>query len=113
MAQAWVMLVETEDPESPVLYDPGEGWVSLGRKLAAAITKIARGEIGREITQYNTTALSNNLVVRGRVLLAIVFRYYSSGTSGQVLCDMNHLQTLALHGDNPDGVPQHLEYGAE
>ena len=95
------MKVETEPPWA--LEDPGEGWISLDRKLAAAITKIAKGEIGREITQYNTTALNNNQVVRGRVLLALVFRYYSSGTSGQVLYDMNHLQTLTLHGDNLEG----------
>ena len=69
------MMVETEEPWSPALEEPGEGWVSLDRKLAAAITKIARGEIRREITQYNTTTLNNHLVVRGRVLLAILFRY--------------------------------------
>ena len=102
LGQEWVMKVETEEPEA--LEDPGEGWISLDRKLAAALTKIAKGEIGREITQYNTTALNNNRVVRGRVLLALVFRYYSSGTSGQVLYDMNHLQTLTLHGDNWEGV---------
>ena len=95
------MKVETEEPWA--LEDPGEGWISLDRKLAAALTKIARGEIGREITQHNTTALNNNLVIRGRVLLAIVFRYYSSGTNGQVSYDMNHLQTLTLHGDNLEG----------
>ena len=98
LAQDWIMRVETD--ESWTLEDPGEGWVSLDRKLAAALTKIAKGEIGREITQHNTTALNNNRVIRGRVLLALVFRYYSSGTTGQVMYDMNHLQTLTLHGDN-------------
>ena len=85
----------------------------MDRKLAAARTRVAAGEIGCEITQYTNTALNNNLVVRGRVLLALVFRYYASGTSGQVLYDMNHLQTLTLEEDNLDGVPQHMEYGAE
>ena len=80
------MKVETEPPWA--LEDPGEGWISLDRKLAAAVTSIAKGEIGRDITRYNTTALSNNQVVRGRVLLALVFRY-SYGASGQVLYDMN------------------------
>ena len=105
------MKVEAEEPWA--LEEPGEGWISLDRKLAAAITRIAGGEAGREITQRNTTALSNSLVIRGRVLLAIVFRYYSSGASGQVLYDMNHLQTLSLHGDSLDGVPQYLEHGVE
>ena len=37
---------------------------------------------------------------RGRVLLAIVFRYYAAGNSAQVLYDLNHLQKLTLRGDN-------------
>ena len=45
---------------------------SLDRKLAAALTKIANGEIGRQITQATTTALNKNMVARGRVLLAFV-----------------------------------------
>ena len=96
------MRAETEDPWA--LEDPAEGWVSLDRKLAAALTKIAKGEIGHEITQRNTTALNNNRVIRGRVLLALVFRYYSSGTTGQAMYDMSHLQTLTLHGDTLDGI---------
>ena len=103
LAPEWVMMVDTEEPWSPALEEPGEGWVSLDRKLAAAITNIASGDIGRETTQYNTTTLNNHLVVRGRVLLAIVRRYYSAGTTGQVMCDMSHLQTLTLHGDSLDG----------
>ena len=109
LAQAWIMQVETADTET--LDDPGLGWISLDRKLASALIRIAKGEIGRELIQYHTAALNNNLVVRGRVLLAIVFRYYSSGTTGQVMFDMNHLQTLTLQGNNFGGLSQHLEYG--
>ena len=95
------MRVETD--ESWALEDPCEGWISLDRRLAAALINIAKGEIGRQTTQHNTTALNNNCVIRGRVLLALVFRYYSSSTTGQVLYDMNHLQTLALQNDNLEG----------
>ena len=105
------MKVETEEPEA--LEDLYEGCISLDRKLAAALTKIAKGEIGREITQYNTTALNNNRVVRGRVLLALVFQYYSSGASGQVLYDMNHLPNANLTWRQFGGGPQHVEYGVE
>ena len=80
------------------------GWVSLGRKLAAALTKIAHGEIGRELTQATTRALSHGRIIRGRVLLAIVFRHYASGNSGQVLYDMNHLQSLVLKDNNLESV---------
>ena len=65
------MRCETDDPS--LLNEPGEGWISLDRKLAAAFTKIAHGEIGRELAQATAMALNNGQLVRGRVLLAIVF----------------------------------------
>ena len=81
-----------------------KGWVSLDRKIAAALTKMATGEIGLEITQRSTTSLNNNTIARGRVLLAIVFRYYASGQSGQAMYDMNHLQSLVMEGDNLEAL---------
>ena len=56
------MNCETDDPSE--LSDPGDGWISLDRKLAAALTKIAHGEIGRELTQMTTMALNNGHIVR-------------------------------------------------
>ena len=47
------------------LSDPGVGWVSLDRKLAAALAKIAHGEVGRELTHMTTMALSNGQIARG------------------------------------------------
>ena len=38
--------------------------------------------------------------MRGRVLLHLIFEYYSSGNDGQVLYDMNHLQQLTLTNGN-------------
>ena len=43
LAQEWIMKVDNEEPWA--LEDPGEGWISLDRKLASAIPKIARGEL--------------------------------------------------------------------
>mgnify|MGYP000010823183 CR=1 FL=1 len=84
-------------------HDPGEGWVALDRKIAAALTKIAHGEIGRELTQMTTMSLNNGQFVRGRVLWAHVFCYYASGSSGQVLYDMSHLQSLKMTDNNLEG----------
>jgi hypothetical protein len=100
VAQARILQVETADPAE--LEYPGEGWVSLDRKIAAALTNMATGETGREITQRSNTCLNNNTIARGRVLLAIVFRHYASGQSEQAMYDMNHLQSLVMKGDNLD-----------
>ena len=89
LAKELIVRVETHDPSD--LENPGEGWISLDRKLADALAKVAHGEIGRHITQATTTALNNNMVARGRVLLALDLRYYTSGNNAQVLYDLNHL----------------------
>ena len=77
-----------------------KGGVSLDRKLTAALTKIAHDELGRQIKQTGTIALSNNVVARGRVLRALVARYYAPGNNALVLYDINHLQRLTLKGEH-------------
>ena len=68
LAYHWIRKCETEEPDS--LDKPGSGWISLDRKLAAALTEISHGQIGRELTQKSTIELSSGRIVRGRVLLA-------------------------------------------
>ena len=97
----WIRACAHESPEA--LQEPGNGWVALDRKIAAGLMLICHGELGRELTQMSTTMYNNDLIVRGRSLLAVVFRYYASSTSGQVLYDLNHLQSLRLVGDNAEG----------
>ena len=75
----------------------------MDRKIAAGLMLICHGELGRELTQMSTTMYINDQIVRGRSLLALVFRCYASSQSGQVLYDLNHLQGLRLIGDNVDG----------
>ena len=95
LAQEWILKVETHDLSE--LEEPGDGWISLDRKLAAAPTTIAHGEIGRQITRATTIALISNMVARGRVLLALVFRYYASGNNAQVLYELNRSHNFGSH----------------
>jgi hypothetical protein len=76
----WINKCATDVPYS--LQTPGDGWISLDRKIAAGLTRICHGELGREITQLANTMYYDGQIVRGRVLLALVFRDYASGTSG-------------------------------
>ena len=96
IAFPWVMKCESHEPSQ--LSWPGTGWVSLDRKLAAALTRIAHGEVGRELSQKTTESLSQNEIVRGGTLPAIVFRYYAHGSNGQVLYDMDHLSVAQYEG---------------
>ena len=78
-ALEWVMKVETH--EAVDLETPGDGWVTLDRKLAAALTKISHGVLGRQLTLTSNAALNSGQAARGRVLLALVFEYYSAGNT--------------------------------
>ena len=92
---------------NPLAYEVGQTWswmVSLDRRLAAAITKVSHGETGRVLTQMSTAALNSGQIARGRVLPATVFSYYASGSSGQVLYDMSHLQTLVMRDNNLEAL---------
>ncbi len=111
LSREWNLKVGNHDATQ--LEEPGEGWISLDREVAAALTKIAHGEIGRHNTQATTTALSNHAVARGGVLLAFVFRYYASGNNAQVLYDLNHRHGCVLKRRPPRIISQHMEYGFE
>ncbi len=66
----WIRACARERPED--LQEPGPGWISLDRKIAAALMLICHGELGRELTQMSTTMYNNDQIVRGRSLLALV-----------------------------------------
>ncbi len=68
----WIRACAVESPAD--LSTPGEGWVALDRKIAAGLMLICHGELGRELTQMSTTMYNNDQIVRGRSLLAVVFR---------------------------------------
>ena len=97
-ALEWVMKVETH--RTVDLGTPGDGLVTLDRTLAAALAKISHGELGRQSALTSNAALSCGQVARGRVLLALVFEYYSAGRDAMVMFDVNHIQRKTLKGDN-------------
>ena len=94
----WIKEVETSKPED--LENPGDSWLCLDRKLASALMKIASGEMGKKMTLASNAAVSSGSSMRGRVLLQMIFQYYSAGHDGQVLYDMNHLQSLCITNGN-------------
>ena len=96
------MRCEADDPAW--LTDPGVGWTSLDRKLAAALTEISHGELGRVLSQLTTRSMNMSIMKRGRALLAAVFRYYAHGNNGQALYDMNHLQSLKMRDSNLESL---------
>ena len=96
LAHEWTLSVATHDPVD--LEDPGVGWISLDRKLAAALTKVSFGEPGRQLA--SSAAMSEGRIARGRVPLASVFKHYASGHSAELMHDINHLQKIVFRGES-------------
>jgi hypothetical protein len=97
-ALGWTLLADKADSVDE-LNIPGRDWVSLGRKLASAVTKIAHGELGRQIALMNSTAIDAGRIARGRRLLQLVFHHYSSRSSAELMYDASHLQRIILKND--------------
>ena len=90
--------MKTESHDEAYLNVPGTGWVTLDRKLAAAISRISHGELGRTLTLTRSSALNRGQSARGRVLLQIVFSHYSSGKNAELMYDINHIQEIVMRG---------------
>ncbi len=67
LAMEWIMKVETHEPSD--LEERCYGWVSLDHELAAAVTKIFGGELGRVLTQAITVAPNLGRAARGELCL--------------------------------------------
>ena len=92
------MSVETH--ETVDLEIPCDSWVARDRKPAAALTKISHGELVRQLALTRNAALNIGQVARGRVLLQLVFEYYSAGKAAMVRFGIKHIQRITLRGDN-------------
>ena len=72
----------------------GNGWATLDRKHAAALTKTPHGELGKLLTLHSIACLKQGKAARGRVLLQFVFNHYSSGKNAELMYDINHIQKI-------------------
>jgi hypothetical protein len=85
-------------------YMPGE-LETLGTKLAAAVTGIARGDLGAKISLMNEEGAKEGKMISGRQLLWLVYQSYKlSQTSGALysLIDLTNLRIKAEKGQGPD-----------
>ena len=84
-------MTNVEAHDAVDLETPGEGWVTLDRKPAAALTKIAHGELGKQLALTSNAALNAGKGARGRALRTLVFDYYySAGKNVMVVFDIYH-----------------------
>ena len=95
-ALEWKMKVEAR--EAIGLGVPGNVWLTPGRSIAAALTRISHGEFDRALTLTSNACLDMGRSARGRALLQIVLNHYSSGKNAELMYYINHIQKITLKG---------------
>jgi hypothetical protein len=69
--QALGLIMNVVTHEAVYLGIPGAGWVTPDRNIAAALTNISHGQLGRTLTLTSNACLDQGSLARGRVLLQI------------------------------------------
>ena len=81
------------------LRDPGK-FLTLDTKLLAALTKVARGELSREILIFKETEASKSRAVRGRQVLYLFDQYFKTNEEVGSLYSVEDLLKVRLLNDD-------------
>ena len=73
----WILEAYDKDADHASLRDPGK-FLTLDTKLLAALTKVARGELSREILIFKETEATKSRAVRGRQVLYLFDQYFKT-----------------------------------
>ena len=73
----WVLEAYDKDANHTSLRDPGK-FLTLDTKLLAALTKVARGELSREILIFKETEATKSRAARGRQVLYLFDQYFKT-----------------------------------
>ena len=97
---AFNWIIQTENPKTTFeeMADCGE-FESLGCTLASALGKIAKGSIGRVLTNATKSMAKRSLMTSGRQLLHLTYEQYALEPTCGSLYDLNHLMDIRYHGD--------------
>ena len=81
------------------LGDP-EQFETLDTKLLAALSRIARGDLSRQILTRKEQQAALGKVVRGRQVLLMFEQYFRTNEEAGALCSTEDLLKVALHGND-------------
>ena len=105
---AFLWVKRTEGPATTFDdFRDSEGFDSLDAKLAAALTKIATGELGRRITLMVEQEASKERMLKGRQILWMIHDNHKLDEERGALYDFTDLLAIRLKGDNPNSCDIH------
>ena len=108
-AATWVMEVDSPDATYDLLAESGE-FMSLHVKLAAALSKLASGDLGRKLTQAKEVEARMGVMLKGRQALWMVYEYYRVNAEAGALFDLSDLLNVKLRGDALEAFMANWDY---
>ena len=95
----WVLEAYDKDANHDSLRDPGK-FLALDTKLLAALAKVARAELSREILIFQETEASKSRAVRGRQVLYLFDQYFKTNEEVGSLYSVEDLLKVRLPNDD-------------
>ena len=95
----WALEVEKESATFDSLQDSGK-FPTLDVKLSAALTKLAHGDLGREIALQQERAAKDGRLLRGRQALFMIYQHFKTAEEAGALYDLVDLTKVlsTTHG---------------
>ena len=91
----WTLEAYDKDANHESLRDPGK-FLTLDTKFLAALTKVARGELSREILIFKETEAAKSRAVRGRQVLYLFDQYFKANEEVGSLYSVEDLLKVRL-----------------
>ena len=95
----WILEACDKDANHESLRDPGK-FLTLDTKLLAGLTKVARGELSREILIFKETEASKSRAVRGRQVLYLFHQCFKTNVEVGSLYSVEDLLKVRLLNDD-------------
>ena len=95
----WILAVYERHAGHSSLRDPGK-FVTLDTKLLAALTKVAKGELARQILNFKETEAGERRAVRGRQVLYLFDQHFKTNEEVGSLYSVEDLLKVNLLQDD-------------
>ena len=105
-AFAWISVVDRREVTLVHLGNSGVGFESIDAKLNAAVSKIAKGELGRKLTHETEKLGKIGKMMKGRQALSIIYEHFRTSEEAGALHDLDDLMNVNMNGDKLEAFIQ-------
>jgi hypothetical protein len=95
-AFTWISVVDRREVTLDDLGSSGTGFDSIDAKLNAAVSKIAKGELGRKLTHETEKLGKAGKMMKGRQALCIIYEHFRTSEEAGALHDLDDLMNVNM-----------------